>query len=65
MATLRQRIAALKAEQDRVLAEYEETDQELLKKKNRFKAALTAQRELGERLRKAESELTRPPRASE
>ena len=56
---LRQRIAALKAEQARTLTQYEEAKQELLKKRNRFNAALTAQRELGERLRRAESELTR------
>jgi DNA sulfur modification protein DndD len=56
---LKNRLETLKKEQAKVLKKYENQEQELLKKKNKFNAALAQQKEIGERLRTAEADLSK------
>jgi len=54
---LKERIQLLKQAQSKALKQHDDTKEELLKKKNKFNAAIAEQRELGERLRKADTDL--------
>lgn len=56
--SLKERIALLKQAQANAKKDFEEAKQELLKKKNKFTAAIAEQRELAEKLRKAEADLS-------
>lgn len=57
VATLRSCIARLEAEQAELQTRRDDASKDLQNKKRRFQAALTAQKELGERLRKSEADL--------
>lgn len=55
--SLKERLELLRKAYTKARDDYEQAKQELLKKKNRFNAAIAEQRELGERLRKADADV--------
>lgn len=55
---LKARLKQLRADQAKIVKKYEAAEQELLKKKNKFNAALAQQQEIGSRLAAAEAALS-------